>query len=299
LQYHISLIGAAALGGLVALGASQALAKEGADQYPHGGEGFMAGAVPPPGFYFLGYGIDYRGDRVGNKGDKTTLPGGSSISIRADAVAARALYVSDFQVLGGNWGAHLIVPLFDVQVEAGSDSQRKTGLGDITFNPAIMSWHWKDWHLATGLDINAPTGLYEAGDLANIGANYWSFEPLAAVTYRNEDGWEASTKLMYNIKTKNTETNYQSGDEFHMDYALAKNFDNWSIGIGGYFVHQIQRDEINGVEVADSIRKTFAIGPQVQYRYQNMAFSAKWQNEVYSRNTFDGNRFNLKFIYAF
>ncbi|MCF8480218.1 MAG: transporter [Rhodospirillum sp.] len=299
MRYHFNLIGAAALGGLVALGASQALAKEGGDQYPQGGEGFMAGAVPPPGFYFLGYGIDYRGDLVGNNGDKVALPGGSSVSIRADAVAARALYVSDFQVLGGNWGAHLIVPLFDVRVEAGSASQRKTGLGDITFNPAIMSWHWKDWHLATGLDITAPSGRYDAGDLANIGANYWSFEPLAAVTYRNEDGWEASTKLMYNIKTENTATNYQSGDEFHMDYALVKNFEDWSIGMGGYFVHQIQRDEVNGVEVADSIRRTFAIGPQIQYRYQNMAFSAKWQNEVYSRNTFDGNRFNLKFIYAF
>ncbi|MCF8501939.1 MAG: transporter, partial [Rhodospirillum sp.] len=274
-------------------------AKEGTDQYPQGAEGFMAGALPPPGFYLLGYGVDYRGDLVDGQGDKVITPTGESISVRANAVAARVLYMSDFQFLGGNWGAHMVIPVFDVTMEAGSASQHKTGLGDITFDPFILAWHWKDWHLATGLDITAPTGRYDAGDLANIGANYWSFEPLVTATYRNEDGWEASAKLMYNIKTENTATNYQSGDEFHMDYALVKNFEDWSVGLGGYFVHQIQRDEVNGVEVADSIRQTFAIGPQIQYRYQNMAFSAKWQNEVYSRNTFDGNRFNLKVIYAF
>jgi hypothetical protein len=295
---HASTLGALALTGLMAV-TTQVQAKEGGDQYPQGAEGFMAGAVPPPGFYMLGYGIDYRGDLVDNDGDKVTMPTGESISVRANAVAARALYVSDFQILGGNWGAHLIVPVFDINIEAGSTNQHKTGLGDITFNPFILSWHWPEWHVATGLDINAPTGRYKAGDLTNIGANYWSFEPLVAVTYRNEAGWEASAKLMYNVKTENDDTNYQSGDEFHMDYTLAKNFDNWAVGVGGYFVHQIQRDEQNGNEVSDSIRKTFAVGPQVKYDYQNMSFIAKWQNEVFSRNTFDGNRFNLKFIYAF
>jgi hypothetical protein len=288
----------AAVAGLTMAG-QQALAKEGGDQYPQGAEGFMAGALPPPGFYFLGYGVDYRGDLVDNDGDKVTSPAGESVSIRANAVAGRLLYMSDFQVLGGNWGAHMVIPIFDVRVEAGSTSQHKTGLGDITFDPFVLAWHWKDFHLATGLDITAPSGRYKAGDLANIGANYWSFEPLVTFTYLNEDGWEGSAKLMYNVKTENTATDYQSGDEFHMDYTLAKHFDDWSVGLGGYFVHQIQRDEQNGVEVSDSIRKTFAIGPQVKYDYQNMSFIAKWQNEVYSRNTFDGNRFNLKFIYAF
>jgi hypothetical protein len=288
----------AAVAGLTMAG-QQALAKEGGDQYPQGAEGFMAGALPPPGFYFLGYGVDYRGDLVDNDGDKVTMPTGESVSIRANAVAGRLLYMSDFQVLGGNWGAHMVIPLFDVRVEAGSTSQHKTGLGDITFDPFVLAWHWKDFHLATGLDITAPSGRYKAGDLANIGANYWSFEPLVTFTYLNEDGWEGSAKLMYNVKTENTATDYQSGDEFHMDYTLAKHFDDWSVGLGGYFVHQIQRDELNGVEVKDSIRKTFAIGPQVKYDYQNMSFIAKWQNEVHSRNTFDGNRFNLKFIYAF
>lgn len=274
-------------------------AKEGGDQYPHGGEGFMAGAVPPPGFYLLGYGVDYRGELVDAHGDEVAFPGQDPISVRVDGIAARALYTSDFQIFGGNWGAHLIVPFFDMELDAGVTSQRKTGIGDITFSPLILSWHWPEWHVATALDIYAPTGGYDSGDLLNIGANYWSFEPVLAVTYRNAAGWEVSGKFMYNIKTENPDTKYRSGDEFHMDYTLAKNFDDWSLGVGGYFVHQIQRDEVNGVEVPDSIRATFAVGPQVKYDHGNMSFIGKWQNEVYSRNTFDGNRFNVKFVLAF
>ncbi|WP_092780759.1 SphA family protein [Rhodospira trueperi] len=276
-----------------------ATAKEGGDQYPHGGEGFMAGAVPPPGFYMLGYGVDYRGELVDADGDEVAIPGQDPISIRVDGIAARAIYTSPYQILGGYWGAHLIVPFFDMELDTGLASQRKTGLGDITFSPFILSWHWPEWHLATAVDIYAPTGRYKAGDLLNIGTNYWSFEPLVAVTYRNAEGWEASGKFMYNFKTENPDTNYHSGDEFHVDYTFAKNFDNWSLGVGGYFVHQIQRDENNGAEVADSIRASFAIGPQIKYDYENMSFIAKWHHEAYSRNTFDGNRFNLKFIFAF
>lgn len=295
------IAGAAAAGFclLAAATTGPALAKEGGDQYPQGAEGFLAGALPPPGLYFLGYAIDYRGDRVDQNGDTVRSPTGSPISLRANAVAGRLLYMSDVEILGATWGAHMVVPLFDVSVDAGVASQHKRGLGDITFDPFVLAWHWPEFHLATGLDINAPTGRYRAGDLANIGANYWSFEPLLAATYLDQDGWEVSAKLMYNVKTENPDTNYQSGDEFHMDYTLAKHFDEWSVGVGGYVVYQTERDELNGIDVANSVRKTVAIGPQVKYDYGNMSFIAKWQNEVYSRNTFDGNRFNLKFVSRF
>ena len=40
---------------LAALTIGSAQAKDGGDQYPNGAETWLAGAVPPPGNYFLNY----------------------------------------------------------------------------------------------------------------------------------------------------------------------------------------------------------------------------------------------------
>ncbi|MBS1224301.1 MAG: putative regulatory protein, partial [Proteobacteria bacterium] len=42
------------------------LAFEGAQQYPLGAENFMAGALPPPGNYFINYLVHYQGDLQDN-----------------------------------------------------------------------------------------------------------------------------------------------------------------------------------------------------------------------------------------
>src|SRR5690606_833888 len=51
-----------ALVALGALAAGTAGAKEGGDQYPNGIETWFAGAVPPPGNYFINYFGHYGGD---------------------------------------------------------------------------------------------------------------------------------------------------------------------------------------------------------------------------------------------
>jgi hypothetical protein len=73
--------------------------------------------------------------------------------------------------------------------------------------------------VATGAAVGSVVAI-------NPGAGYWSIEPLVALTYLSDDGYEASAKLMYNIKSENDDTDYESGDEFHMDYTLAKHSGN-------------------------------------------------------------------------
>ncbi len=59
------------LGCLLAVGlACQAFATEGGGgAYPNGAEGFMAGAVPPPGNYVINYALYLHGDRLLNDGE--------------------------------------------------------------------------------------------------------------------------------------------------------------------------------------------------------------------------------------
>ena len=182
-------------------------------------------------------------------------------------------------------------------------------------SPFILSWHTKNWHWAVALDVHLPTGKYESGDpLRSVGANYWSVEPVFAATWLGDDGWEVSAKFMYNIKGKNDDfreaegaprMDYQSGDEFHMDYLVGKRFGAWGVGLSGYYLKQLTDDEIDGRKIAanpglwSAGRKgeVFAIGPSVSYTTKDgMHFVGQWQHETAVTNRFGGDKVWLKLI---
>jgi hypothetical protein len=284
------------------LASTPALAKEAApDQYPNGAENFMAGALPPPGHYFINYLGYYSGKYRDNNGDE--IPG---LEVSATFNALRYLYVSPHQLLGGHWGMHAIVPFAYQKLDTpipGIGNGSVFGLGDITLNPLIIGWHFPpDWHLVFGLDINLPTGKYDQyNPTESLSANYYSFEPALAFTYLNSSGFEVSAKLMYNFKTKNDDTDYQSGDEFHMDYLIGQHFGPWAVGLGGYYLQQTGDDEFNGQKVGPDGRRgqVFAFGPAVKYDYQGMSFIGTWDHETSAENRFEGDKFFFKFIMAF
>lgn len=267
-------------------------AKEGGDQYPNGAEGFMAGALPPAGHYFINYAGYYGGtmhDPNGNKVD--------GVKVKAWFDALRYINVTKYKILGGDYTWHAILPLVSQEITTPAASESVKGLGDMTIGPFFLGWHWDEWHMLTGLDINLPTGRYDINNgQRSIGANYISYEPVLAFTYRNAEGWEASAKLMYNIKQENDDTKYQSGDEFHMDYTVGKHQGDWSYGLGGYYLTQTEDDELNGVKLDNSRGKVFAIGPQVAYNYKGMSFVFKWHHETSIENRFGGNKVFFKFI---
>jgi hypothetical protein len=284
--------------------AYDAAAVEGAVQYPHGAEGFMAGALPPPGTYLLAYGIHYAGVRKDDRGDNVTTPAGDKVELQVNAIALRAVHMTDIQLLGAQLGMHAIVPFFDNVVTIGGRSDTATNLGDVTFAPAILAWHRPTVHWAVAVDVMAPTGAYDRQRALgnNVGAHYWSFEPLAAVTWMPGAGWEVDTKAMYNLKTTNTATSYRSGDELHMDWAVGKSIgDAFKLGLSGYADWQLQNDRANGVDVPDGGNRAryLAVGPELAYQTGGTSLVAKWQNELVARNAFQGGRVILKLVTAF
>lgn len=282
---------------LLCLMNAQVLAKQGGDQYPHGTEGFMAGAVPPAGDYLIVYGVDYRGTLTDNGGEEIKIAG-DDIELRINALSFRWIHVTETKILNGDFGFHVIAPFLNGEIDVAGETSSMSGLGDMVIDPFI-AWHYPNLHLVAGIDFFLPTGSFDEKEAINPGAGYWSVEPLVGLTYLSDGGFEASAKLMYNIKSENDDTDTLSGDEFHMDYTLARHDGPWTYGVGGYYVQQIQNDEVDGEEVDNSKRRSLAVGPQVKYDHKNMSFVGKYQIETVSRNTFEGNRLNLKFIYAF
>jgi len=271
----------------------------GGGAYPNGAEDFMSGALPPPGNYFINYVLYYSADKLIDNGGKDRDP---DFDLEIIAQVARFVHVSKVRFLGGTWAQHIFIPVMQVDLTvrtpAGILSDKNSGLGDIIVDPFILGWHGKQWHCAAGVDTYVPLASYDEDDPPNIGRNYWTFEPVFAVTYLTENGYEASAKFMYDFNTENDDTDYQSGEEFHFDYTVGKKISNWSVGLGGFYYEQITSDELDGVGV-NTKGRTLACGPQVSCQYKNMNLAAKYQQEMEVRNKPEGERLWLKFAYVF
>jgi len=285
---------------LLCTAVSGAIATEnGGGAYPNGAEDFMAGAVPPPGTYFLNYFTWYSADSFNDDADRI-----QNCKLNAVADVVRLLHVTDRKILGANWGMHIFIPFADIDAKVPSFGidQSRSGLGDIIIDPFILGWHFsKNLHAVAALDIYVPTGRYSKDYLGNPGRNYWTFEPVAGVTYVTDAGTEVSAKLMYDFNTENTDTHYTSGNELHIDYTVGHKFGPLSAGAGGYWYHQVTDDEQGEGSPALPMEKgrALAIGPQVKYEYKNMAFTLKYLIEVETRNRPEGNNLWFKFLYAF
>ena len=268
----------------------------GGGSYPNGAEDFLAGMLPPPGTYFINYFSYYRANNIkDNSGD--TVPVHFRLNATADVF--RFIHITKHKIFGADWGFNILVPLVDVHVERGPSRDNKTGIGDITIDPILLRWQGKNWHCGAGLDVTIPSGAYSKFDLANIGRNYWTIEPIFAVTYLSNSGFEASVKFMYDFNTRNNATKYQSGQEFHFDYTLGKRIENFHIGVGGYFYKQITDDKQNGRTLKNMKGQAVGIGPQAMYRYKNISFTFKYHWETLVKNKTDGERVWCKFGYAF
>lgn len=295
----VVLVSAAVFIGLFALTGPAFATEGGGGAYPNGAEDFMMGALPPPGTYFKNYLTYYTASKLKDN-DGNDLVSNFDLKVVADVF--RFIHVTHYKVLGASWAVQALIPLVYQDVELGGGRDNRSGLGDIIVDPIVLGWHSRNFHVTAGLDIYIPSGSYDKNRLANIGRNYWTFEPIVAFTYLSDGGVELSAKLMYDINTENSDTKYRSGQEFHADYAVGYHISKaLAVGLGGYYYNQTTGDEINGAKVGSGGFKgrVFSIGPAVQYGYRNMGFTLKWQPEFEARNKPEGNKFWFNFVYAF
>lgn len=270
----------------------------GGSVYQPGVENFVCCAVPPPGLYGLLYGQHYRADNIrGDAGQVVTPP---TFQVRATAVVSRLIWVLPQQVAGASLAMHAILPVVNLDIHiAPGVSQRKTGAGDLVLGPALAWHHSPKLHTLAGVDIYAPTGSYRKTDLANIGRNYWAVQPLAGVSYIDPAGFNGDLKFMWTFNGKNKDTDYRSGQEIIVDYALGWSMGNGlTVGVGGYLYQQVSNDKQNGAKVPGSEGRAFAIGPSLKYDSQKGWFvTAKFQAERGVRNRAQGQAFWLKAVF--
>ena len=232
--------------------------------------------------YFLAYDASAGGSRPLPLGG--LLSAGIDANVYAETVAM--IYQAPCQVLGGGLAFGAAFPYLSVEVKGKaqrigpggvpgpvfSTSDTAKGLGDITLYPFMLGWTnlMPDLKLDLRLGIYTPSGDYNVGQLANLGKNYWTFEPgIMASWLSSKIGTEVSLYTALDFNTRNDATDYQSGTSLHLDGTVAQHLPllGGFIGVGanGFYYRQITGDSGSGATLGDFEGRTVGVGPVLSY----------------------------------
>jgi hypothetical protein len=220
---------------LVLAGSAQAATFSG--HYPSGAEGIKGATLPPPGFYLRDYNLFYYADDFPN--------GPSDFKALAYIQAPRAIYMTDFKILGANYGLDLLVPFYYGDIEVGDFSDSTFTMGDLQFEPLLLAWHWKQLDLGAGYAFWAPTGDYnKKGDRPSrlLGKGFWSHMFTAGATWYpdQEKTWSISALNRYEIHMERDDDAFTAGDTYTLEFGLAKSLSKYiDLGIAGYYQKQV------------------------------------------------------------
>lgn len=185
-------------------------------------------------------------------------------------------------------------------------TDHKTGLGDIELTPLNLSYHFNE---ASQLNfkgtVRVPTGSYDQNELANIGRNYWSYEPtIGYIHVDKENTRQFSVYAGVNFNSKNKATDYKSGTQAHIEFTAEKRIPSssnrgvWGFGATGYHYGQLEDDEQHNIDLNNSRSRSSGIGPVVSYTgFLGNEFSVmelKWLHDFSSKNKFEGDTVFLK-----
>jgi hypothetical protein len=212
-------------------------AESGFSIYPLGSMSFGAGATPPPGFYatsVLGYYRAHFG-RDNLFGGVATL----GLDLKFVQSALNLLYVPKQEFLGGHLGVSVTAPVGCIELQANlvvlqsrSAGTSGCGLGDMS-GRVQLGWTHGDFSHTFYLTGFAPTGRYDKGFNPNIGLNRPAIDVTWAASWlERQSGIEFSGAAGFTFNFENTATQYLSGDEFHLEWAVGKKFGTLQLGFG-------------------------------------------------------------------
>ncbi|MGH7004263.1 MAG: SphA family protein [Alphaproteobacteria bacterium] len=250
--------------------------------YGLGGAGPLAGIVPPPGTYFADTFIhgNFTADIVPARGRIQ-----ASLKATMNINAFTLQHVTDWKILGADYGFRITVPLSSAKITAevrstqfgigASTSDSKTAIGDLNVTPIILGWHAGAWHWQTYVSFVAPTGFYDINRLIFTGLNRWAVDFGGGFTWLDPKiGFEVSVQVGYTVNFENPATDYLTGNEFHGEFFLGQHLPfgggTVSIGLAGYALQQVTGDSGSGARLGSFKGRTIALGPSLNFNSLNL-----------------------------
>ncbi len=216
--------------------------------------------------------------------------------------------------IGGTYTIGVAVPFGYAELEAAiggpggmfvTASADSFHITDIALTPLQLNWSSGNFSFRFAETIIAPTGAYDVDKAVNLGRNYWGFDTTAAGTYFNPDtGTEVSIAPGILANTRNDDTNYETGKEFHVDFTANQFlFESFAIGVRGYFYRQVTGDSGSGAVLGDFKGEAFGVGPGFvwlpKFAEGKLVAQGKWMTDVHSENRFESDYTTLTISWTF
>ena len=250
--------------------------------YVGGVEGMDASAVPPPGFYYLGYLVHYDIRSFRAPDSSSSLPGRNKGDV--SVLDNRFVWITNHKLLGADYGMDFHVPIQHTSLRLGAIGARDahTSVGDMLFEPLILGWHGAQW------DAVAAAGVWfdnaSSNRLAAAGKGYKTLMLTGGVNYYFDQAKSTSFNALgrYEFNGKNNGT--RPGQQFTLEWALGRMFGPVKLGVVGYDQWQTTRDR--GQLAGNGKESRHAAGLEVMYPIPSAKMALK--AAVYKEYSVDG-----------
>jgi hypothetical protein len=224
------------------------------------------------------------------------------------------VYQTRAELFGGGLAFGLGVPYVWLEVEGQAQrigpggvpgpvvnaSDSANGVGELQLIPFMLGWTniAPDLKVDARLTVFAPTGEYEVGQLANVGKNYWTFEPgIMASWLSSKIGTEVSLYAGVDFNLENQDMDYTSGTSLHLDLTVAQHLPllGGFVGVGanGFYYEQISGDSGADALLGDFEGRTIGVGPVISYVRQigksQLLAELKWLPELDTNKRMEGD----------
>jgi hypothetical protein len=281
-------------------------------------------AAPPAGngWYFSQYVQHYQADKFKDKSGNTIGFPGPDVNVTVGLT--QAIYISEFQLLGGNAGINFILPEVSphLSYDAPGPFPRAgdSGFGDLLVGPFIqwppvMGENGPKFFQRVELQLILPSGKYDRNRAINPGSNFWSFDPYWTGTYFFTPDLTASVRAHYLWNGVNDEPNNggdpdpvfraarhtRAGQAFHMNFAAEYAVTpQLRLGFNGYYLKQTTDSEADGKDVKGRREQVLGLGAGGMYSFSkdnHLIFN--YYRETAVENRTEGDRFNFRWVHHF
>lgn len=276
--------------------------------------------IPPagPGWYVADYVQFYESDSL-KDADGNSIPFPDP-KLDAWINLFQVLYISEMKcpLTGGAIGLDMILPYADINVDYGTDGPFPAagdgGFGDLLVGPFLqwvrMGAQGPVFAHRVELQCIFPTGEYDADAQINPGANVFSFNPYWAGTWFCAPKAEVSARIHYLWNDTNDNPapraggvpdRVQAGQAVHANFSTSYQiFEPLRLGINGYYLKQIEKTKVDGMDEADSEEQVLGIGPGLLYSFsRNTHLFCNMYFEIATENRPEGERYNARFVHHF
>jgi len=286
----------------------------GTGHYVPGSAATMIDVAPTqPGWIIQPLFLQYTADFDGSRTFPSAGLQSTGLDVSATSVTIGAVYSFENKVFGATYSAGLYVPFLwlDITGTVGgySRSDSVSGLSDIAIIPAVLAWKTDNWQYDIAFPIYAPTGDYDLGQLANLGLNYWTFDPTVGAVYNNaKTGFNAAIHSGITFNTENEDTNYDSGSVWHTEVSVQQllplKAGFLGLGVNAFWYEQISDDSGSGALNGGFQGRSVGVGPVIDYILPTpdngtFVFEFKWLPELETVNRVEGDYFWVKAAWQF